>query len=123
MMKMWMAAAATAALLGCASRTPEQQMIDAAANAVGGRDRILAVRTIALEDGSGRQFNLGQDMRPGARGQTFQVTALSRRYDLSGERTRIELPSGRPGTCPARCTCRSATCRTDSTSSRATGRS
>ena len=87
----WTLAAVTAVLLGCASGTPEQQLIDAAATALGGRDRLLAVRTLTLEDGSGRQYNLGQDMRPDARGQTFEVTALSRRYDLAGERTRIEL--------------------------------
>ena len=91
MNRTWMMAALTAVLAACASRTPEQQVIDAAATALGGRDRLLAVRTIALEDGSGRHYNLGQDMRPGARGQTFEVTALSRRYDLAGERTRIEL--------------------------------
>ena len=91
MNRTWTMAALTAVLVGCASRTPEQQVIESAATALGGRDRILAVRTIALEDGTGRHYNLGQDMRPDARGQTFEVTALARRYDLAGERTRIEL--------------------------------
>jgi glyoxylase-like metal-dependent hydrolase (beta-lactamase superfamily II) len=86
-------AAIVAAALGCASETPEQQAVESAAAALGGRDRILAVRTVSLEDGTGRLYNLGQDLRPDARGQIFEVTGLSRRYDLGAgaERVRTEL--------------------------------
>ena len=76
---------------GCASQTPEQQVVERAAAALGGRERVLAARTLTLEDGSGRQFNLGQDMTPGAKGQTFAVSQLARRYDLSATRMRVEL--------------------------------
>lgn len=80
-----------AAAMGCAEATPEQQVVDDAAAALGGRDRVLAARTLSAEDGSGRQFNLGQDMRPDARGQTFTVSAMSRRVDLVNARARTEL--------------------------------
>jgi glyoxylase-like metal-dependent hydrolase (beta-lactamase superfamily II) len=79
-----------AAAAGCASPTTEQQFIEAAAERLGGRDRVLAVRTLVLE-GVGTQFNLGQDMRPGANGQTFTVTGLKRQIDLAGHRMRTEL--------------------------------
>jgi len=74
----------------CAAATPEQQFVNAAATALGGRDRVSAVRTLVLE-GEGRQFNLGQDMRPGASDQTFTVTGWKRQIDLSRHRMRQEL--------------------------------
>ena len=80
-----------AAALGCAETPIEQRIVNDAVAALGGRDRLLAARTIALEDGSGRQFNLGQDMRPGANGQTFAVSALTRRIDLAAGRARTEM--------------------------------
>lgn len=76
--------------LGCAQATPEQQIVNDAAAALGGRERIMAVRTIAVE-GEGTQYNLGQDMRPDARGQTFSVSGLTRRMDLATGRVRTEL--------------------------------
>ena len=79
-----------AAAIGCASPTPEQQFINDAAERLGGRDRVVAVRTLVLE-GEGTQFNLGQDMRPGASGQTFTVSALKRQIDLAEHRMRTEL--------------------------------
>jgi glyoxylase-like metal-dependent hydrolase (beta-lactamase superfamily II) len=79
-----------AAAAGCASPTPEQQFISDAAERLGGRDRVLAVRTLVLE-GEGTHFNLGQDMRPGASGQTFTVSGLTRQIDLAGRRMRTEL--------------------------------
>jgi glyoxylase-like metal-dependent hydrolase (beta-lactamase superfamily II) len=80
-----------AGALGCASATPEQQIVNDAAAALGGRAHLEAARSLAHEDGSGRQFNLGQDLTPEARGQTFTVSALSRRIDLSAPRMRTEL--------------------------------
>lgn len=76
--------------LGCAQTSPEQQIVNEAAEALGGRERVSAVRTIAVE-GEGTQYNLVQDLRPGARGQTFSVTGLTRRMDLTAGRVRTEL--------------------------------
>ena len=73
----------------CAPPTPEQQIVDAAAAALGGADRIRAVKTIVMQ-GEGRNFNIGQDMIPGASGQTFSVTAYRRAIDLVNHRARTE---------------------------------
>jgi glyoxylase-like metal-dependent hydrolase (beta-lactamase superfamily II) len=77
------------ALAGCAQPTPEQKIVDDAAAAMGGRDAILAVKSLTLE-GEGTNGNLGQDMTPEATGQTFQVTGYKRAIDLSADRLRIE---------------------------------
>jgi len=84
-----LASLAAAALGACARATPEQQIINDAAVALGGRDRILAVKTLALE-GEGTNGNLGQDMRPEATGQTFKVTAYTRAIDVAAGRARVE---------------------------------
>src|SRR5688572_8375085 len=46
-----------------AAQVPEQQIISDAAEALGGRDRILAVRTLLVE-GQGKDFSFGQGARP-----------------------------------------------------------
>ena len=53
-------------LSACAKPTPQKQIVDDATAALGGRDRILAVKTLVLE-GEGRNGNVGQDMTPGRR--------------------------------------------------------
>jgi glyoxylase-like metal-dependent hydrolase (beta-lactamase superfamily II) len=75
---------------GCTNATPERQLIDGAAVALGGADRIQAVRTIVME-GQGTQYNLGQDVVPNASGQTFAVTRYRRAIDVPAERARTEL--------------------------------
>ncbi len=84
------ATAVLALTMGCAQPTFEQQIVNHAAGALGGGERVLTVRTLAFE-GEGTQFNLGQDMRPDARGQTFSVANLTRRIDVAGGRSRTEL--------------------------------
>ena len=75
---------------GCTTtRSPDQQIVEDAAEALGGRDRILAIRTLTLE-GEGTNGNLGQDMTPEASSQTFTITAYRRLVDVAGERFRIE---------------------------------
>lgn len=76
-------------MASCASPTPEQQALDAAAEALGGRDRLLAINTLVLE-GEGTLWNLGQDMTMEATGQTFAITGYRRAMDLAGGRMRIE---------------------------------
>jgi glyoxylase-like metal-dependent hydrolase (beta-lactamase superfamily II) len=77
------------ALAACASATPEQQFVTDTAEALGGRDRVAAIKTVALE-GEGTQWNVGQDMTIDATGQTFTVTRYRRAIDLQGPRLRIE---------------------------------
>jgi glyoxylase-like metal-dependent hydrolase (beta-lactamase superfamily II) len=74
----------------CARPTPEQQVVNDAASALGGADRLLAVRTLVIE-GEGAQYNLGQDVLPSASGQTFEMTRYRRAIDVPGERARTEL--------------------------------
>src|SRR6187549_2329232 len=81
---------AVAGLAGCSRPTPEQQIVNDAAQALGGADRVAAVKTLVIE-GTGTQYNLGQDVVPGASGQTFAVTAYKRVVDVAGGRARTEL--------------------------------
>ena len=85
-----LAALTVLAATSCARPTPEQQVVNDAARALGGAERLQAVKTIVLE-GEGTQYNLGQDVVPNASGQTFQVTPYKRAIDVAGERARTEL--------------------------------
>jgi glyoxylase-like metal-dependent hydrolase (beta-lactamase superfamily II) len=73
----------------CSSGPPEQQIVNAAARALGGRDRVMAVRTIVIE-GEGTNGNLGQDMTPEATGQRFNVTDYKRAIDLTVGQSKTE---------------------------------
>ena len=74
----------------CTRLTPEQQLAQDVAEALGGVDRVKAARLLTLE-GTGRQYNLGQDLRPGLAEQTFTVSAFTREIDLSQPRMRTTL--------------------------------
>ena len=86
---LWIPLTAAVLLTGCTRATPEQQIVHDAASALGGRARILALKTLVLE-GEGTNGNLGQDMTPEATSQTFTVTGYKRAVDLAGGRVRIE---------------------------------
>jgi glyoxylase-like metal-dependent hydrolase (beta-lactamase superfamily II) len=73
----------------CASSTPEQQLVNDAAAALGGRDRIIAVKTLTIE-GDGSNGNLLQDMTPDASGQLFLLSDYKRTIDVAGTRARTE---------------------------------
>ena len=81
-------AVCTLAVAACARTSPERQMIDDAAAAMGGRDRILAAKALIIE-GDGRNGNLGQDLTPEATTQAFLVSEYTRAIDLDGRRLRI----------------------------------
>ena len=85
----WLALIAAATWSACAQSTPEQQMINDAAAALGGSDRIQAVKTLTIE-GEGTNGNLGQDVQPEATSQTFNVTGYKRVVDVAAGRARIE---------------------------------
>ena len=88
--KVWSSLVAVALTVACTRATPEQQIVNDAAAALGGAERVSAVKTLVLE-GTGTQYNLGQDLVPGASGQTFTVSAFKRTVDLAGGRARTEL--------------------------------
>lgn len=73
----------------CTRKTPEQQIIADAAEALGGKDAVLAVKTLTI-DGEGVNKNLGQDMTMEASGQEFAVTNYRRVLDLQNKRWRTE---------------------------------
>lgn len=80
---------AATAMGSCSRGTPEQQVINDAAAALGGRDRILAVKTLVIE-GGGANGNLGQDLTPERNVQTFTLTNYKREIDVAGGRTRVD---------------------------------
>ena len=88
MTRHWLVFAA-AVVCGCAQPSPERKIVEDAADALGGRDRIAAVRTLTLE-GDGTNGNLGQDMTPEAASQTFTVTGYRRLIDVGEMRVRTE---------------------------------
>ncbi|MEW6323469.1 MAG: MBL fold metallo-hydrolase [Acidobacteriota bacterium] len=77
------------AAAACAVPTPEERFTTDAADALGGRGRLLALRTIDME-GEGRQLNLGQDMTWEAEGQHFTLSPFRRALSLVERRVRTE---------------------------------
>jgi len=78
-----------AAVTACTRTPPEQQIVNDAAAALGGRDRVLAVKTLTIE-AEGWNGNLGQDMTPEAAGQKFLLSGYKRSIDVPGGRARVE---------------------------------
>jgi len=75
-----------------AAQTPEQQIVNDAAAALGGRERIMSVRSLIVE-GQGKDFSFGQGARPdemGSESDPWKVTGYKRAYDLAGGRSRFE---------------------------------
>ena len=74
------------------AQTAEQQVIAGAAAALGGRDRIMAVKTLVVE-GGGRDMNVGQSLRYdelGMQSDVWQIRDYKRVYDLTATRGRFE---------------------------------
>ena len=72
---------ATALLCGC-NRNPELKAVKAAAEAMGGKDRVLAVRTLIIE-GEGENPNLGQNLTPDAPLTVWKITNFKQTIDLT----------------------------------------
>src|SRR6185436_10278458 len=86
---------ASVALLAPALRaqSTEQQIVADAAAAMGGRDRILAVKTLAVQ-GGGHDLNVGQSLRYdelGLQSDAWQIRDYKRMYDLVNGRARFEV--------------------------------
>jgi metallo-beta-lactamase superfamily protein len=83
----------TLLLAAATAQTPEQQIVDDAATALGGRDRVLAVRTMLLE-GAGNFVgitSLRYDDDIGFKSAIEQLRDWRRAYDLTNGRARFEL--------------------------------
>jgi glyoxylase-like metal-dependent hydrolase (beta-lactamase superfamily II) len=75
---------------GCAAPPPpERALINDAATALGGADRIQAVNTLTVE-GTGQNYNLGQTQSPDAMQPVLAVSGFKRTYDFAGNRARLE---------------------------------
>ena len=70
-------------------QTSEMKVITSAAEALGGRDKILAVMTLVIE-GSGINPNIGQNPLPEAPLQNWNVPEFKRSIDLANGRMRVE---------------------------------
>ena len=78
-----------AAVVSACSQPLERQIVADAASALGGKSRILAVKTIVIE-GEGTNGNLGQDMTMDAASQQFVVSGYKRAVDVVNLRARTE---------------------------------
>jgi hypothetical protein len=78
-----------AALLSGCNGHPELKAVRAAAEAMGGRDRILAVKTLTIE-GEGENPNLGQNVTPEAPLTIWKVSGFKWTMDLEKGRMRVE---------------------------------
>jgi hypothetical protein len=77
---------------GLQAQSTEQQVVSDAAVALGGRDRILAVRTLVVQ-GGGHDLNVGQSLRYdelGLQSDAWQIRDYKRMYDLANGRGRFE---------------------------------
>src|SRR5215831_4729953 len=82
--------AVVVALMGaCTQAPPEKRVIDDAAAALGGRDRILALKTLAVE-GEGPAPNLGQNRMPDSELPVWKVTEYRQVVDLANGRSRVK---------------------------------
>jgi hypothetical protein len=87
------AALACTLLLPAAAQTPEQQVVNDAAIALGGPDRVMAVKTMVLE-GAGNFVgitSLRYDDDIGFKSAIEQLRDIRRAYDLANGRARFEL--------------------------------
>jgi glyoxylase-like metal-dependent hydrolase (beta-lactamase superfamily II) len=88
---------------GCASTPPEKAIINDAATAMGGADKIQAVNTLVIT-GGGENLNLGQNQSPDAPAPILKVSEYKRTLDFAGNRSRLEQTRTAPvgNTAPAK---------------------
>ena len=75
------------------AQTTGQQIVADAAAALGGRDRVLAVKTLVVQ-GGGHDLNVGQSLRYdelGLQSDVWQIRDYKRVYDLANGRARFEV--------------------------------
>jgi glyoxylase-like metal-dependent hydrolase (beta-lactamase superfamily II) len=75
---------------GCASSSPEQAIVNDAAEALGGAARIEAVKTV-VADVTGEQGNLGQNLTPDAPLPIFKVTEGKISMDFAQARMKTDV--------------------------------
>lgn len=83
------ATSAIALVVASGPALAQSSALDAAVRTMGGKDRILAVRTLILE-GTGEQLNFGQNHTPYAETK-FEVTSFRRSFDYPNRRWFLDL--------------------------------
>ena len=88
---------------GCSSSPSEKAIINDAATALGGADKIKAVNTLTIS-GSGENLNLGQNSSPDAAAPLLKVSDYKRSIDFAANRSRLEQVRTAPvgNTAPAK---------------------
>src|SRR3989442_13408540 len=74
---------------GCLRTPSEPQAILEAADALGGRHKLLEVKTLTIE-GEGASPNVGQNTMPDGELPVWKVTEYTRVIGLAGGRTRVQ---------------------------------
>jgi hypothetical protein len=74
---------------GCASTSPEQKIVDDAAAALGGVERIASIKTLTIQ-GTGAAPLTGQNRMPDDELPVWKVKAYTRSIDLANGRTRVD---------------------------------
>ena len=90
-------------IAGCTSNPREKTIINDAATALGGANKIQAVNTLTIS-GSGENLNLGQNSSPDAATPLLKVSGYKRSVDFAGNRSRLEQVRTAPvgNTAPAK---------------------
>ncbi len=78
-----------ATMLCACGKAPERKALQAAAAALGGKDKIQAVKTLTIE-GDGENGNLGQNVTPEAPLTTWKVSEFKQTRDLENKRMRTQ---------------------------------
>ena len=73
----------------CMRTPPELQVVTDAAEALGGRQKILAIKTLTIE-GEGSSPNVGQNTMPDGDLPVWKVTEFKRTIDFAGGRMRTQ---------------------------------
>ena len=72
----------------CAATPPEQQAVNDAAAALGGADRLKALKSLSIE-GAGTAPQIGQNTMPDGEQPVWRVSDYARAIDLANGRTRV----------------------------------
>ena len=85
----WFTLLAAVTMSGCTATSAEQQVISEAAAALGGRDRIEAVKTLVVS-GEGTGYSVGSDKLIDTIYRVYEVTGYKHAIDIPGARALLE---------------------------------
>ena len=80
--------ATTLTVFGCTRRSPEMQLVEDVAEAMGGSRGVLGAENLAFQGTSGRQYRLGQNRNPDANLPYWEIDEYRREIDLQTGRWR-----------------------------------